>query len=141
MTDFTVVSDPDFACDPQFGAKQEMADFAGRTLASAYPGYRWRVEPHPHPTRPFLDIRVEETASVALLDAPGGAKRVKYAPVGYTVKLWKHYSASSLKAEILKGGGSVLELFELSRRACDLAQVADRRKAGCAGMIVLPSYF
>jgi hypothetical protein len=54
-----VATDADFK---QTLEAKELGDFVGHTLATTYPGYRWRVEPHPHPTKPFVDVRCEHTA-------------------------------------------------------------------------------
>lgn len=102
MSDIVVANDTDFR---QLVADRELADYVGLTLITAYPGYRWRVEPHAHPTKPFVDVRCEHAAS-----------RENY---GFTLQPWRFYSASAWKAAILKAGGEILERFHLNRRALD----------------------
>lgn len=94
-------------------AEQELRDVAGIPLAEVYPGYRWRIEAHPHPQWPFIDIQLEH----------GG-----HAMFGATVKPWQFYSASSLRAEVLKVGGELLECFHLNRRAFNEAEFLGRKK-------------
>jgi hypothetical protein len=119
MAELVVVSDEGKRLET---AAQELADTFGTTLATTYPGYRWRIEPHPHPTKPFVDIRLE----------------AGHAMFGATVKPWNFYSASSLKAEIIKRGGELLECFHLNRRAFDEAEFVSREK-NFAG-IILPDW-
>lgn len=101
-------------------ADEELAQFFGTTLATTYPGYRWRIEPHAHPTSPFVDVRLEH----------GGN-----AMFGATIKPREFYSASSLKREIVRRGGELLECFHLNRRAFDEVEFLSREK-NFAGIIV-----
>lgn len=119
MSELIVASDEDFS---SLASAQELADTFGQVLAKTYPGYRWRIEPHPHPTKPFVDIQLE----------------AGHAMFGATVKTWEFYSASSLKAEIILRGGELLECFHLNRRGFDEAEFVSRKK-NFAG-IVLPDW-
>lgn len=110
MSELIVASDAEWK---QLTASEELAKLFGGTLATAYPGYRWRIEPHPHPTKPFVDVRLE----------------AGHAGYGITVKTWQFYSASALKAEILRAGGELLERFHLNRRALDEVEFLARPKA------------
>lgn len=100
-------------------AGQEMSDFAGQLLATTYPGYRWRIEAHPHPTKPFFDIVLEAGSAHCAI----------------TVQPWKFYSASSLKAHILEKGGEFLERYHLNRRSHDEAEMLNRKR-GRFGLIL-----
>lgn len=100
-------------------AGKEMCDFAGNLLANNYPGYRWRIEPHPHPTKPFFDIILE----------------AGHAHCAITVKPWLFYSISSLKAHILEKGGEFLERYHLNRRSLDEAEMLNRKR-GPLGIIL-----
>ncbi len=111
-----VCTDEDFKATV---AAREMCDLAGNALATAYPGYRWRIEPHPHPTRPFLDIILE-----------AGDARCAIA-----VRTWEFYSASSLKAHIVDAGGELLERYGLNRRAMDEAEMLGRKR-GPLGLVL-----
>lgn len=112
-----VFDDVDFR---QTVAGREMSDLAGSLLATTYPGYRWRIEPYPHPTKPFFDIILE----------------AGHAHCAITVKPWQFYSASSLKAHILKVGGEFLERYHLNRRAHDEAEMLNRKRGPCG--LILP---
>lgn len=57
---------------------------------------------------------------------------------GATVKPWHFYSSSSLRAEVLKRGGELLEAFHLNRRAFDEVEFVSRTK-NFAG-IILPDW-
>lgn len=100
-------------------AAKEIADTVGPLLATTYPGYRWRVEPYPHPTKPFVRVRLESA-------------NARY---GFTVRLWEFYSASSVRAEILREGGEALERFKLNRRAFDEAELR-AAKRNAAGVLI-----
>jgi hypothetical protein len=117
MGELVVVSDSDWKAH---GAKQEMADFYGRLLAETYPGYRWRVEPHPHPTHPFVDIRVE---------AGGGA-------LGFTVCPRNHFSYTDIRNYVIMQAGETLERHLLNRRRFNEREFLERPKT--FGGFVLP---
>jgi hypothetical protein len=109
-TTIQVANDADWK---KLTAAEELASLFGTELATTYPGYRWRVEPHPHPLWPFVDVRLE----------------AGHAGYGITVKPWQFYSSSSLKAEIRRVGGELLERFHLNRRALDEVEFISRPKA------------
>jgi hypothetical protein len=104
-----ICSDVDFRATI---AAKELGDYVGHTLASAYPGYRWRVEPHPHPQKPFVDIRCEHTN----------------AAYGYTLQAWRYVSATAWKAAIIKAGGEILERNDLNRRSLDVAEFKNHKR-------------
>ena len=112
----TVYNDADFR---QTVAGCEMSDLAGTILATTYPGYRWRIEPYPHPTKPFFDVILE----------------AGHAHCAMTVKPWQFHSASSLKAHIIKIGGEFLERYRLNRRALDETEMLNRKR-GPLGLIL-----
>lgn len=91
---------------------KEMADWFGNLLATKYPGYRWRIEPHPHPTHPFVDIRCE---------AGAGA-------LGFTVCPKNHFSYTELKHYTIMQAGEHLERLELNRRRMDEVEFIGRAK-------------
>jgi hypothetical protein len=109
-----IATDPGFELDAR-----ALSEPVGQLLASTYPGYRWRVEPHPHPTKPFVDIRLE----------------AGHAMFGATIKPWQFYSASSYRAKIVEIGGELLERFHLNRRAFDETEFVARKK-NFAGIIL-----
>lgn len=113
-----VASDADLKADE---AAQELRNTIGTLLATTYPGYRWRVEANPHPTRPFVDVRCEHAG---------------HPMAGFTVQPWRHYSSSSMRAYVLTQAGELLERFHLNRRGFDAAEFLARPKT-FAG-IVLP---
>lgn len=117
VNDLTIYTDNDVQLH---ASAEELAAVAGVPLAETYPGYRWRVTPHPHPSKPFIDIQLEH----------GGN-----AMVGATIKPYEYPSASMLKKAILKIGGELLEMFMLNRRAFNEEEFVARKK-NFAGVIV-----
>jgi hypothetical protein len=93
-----VVSDEEFR--DELRAK-ELSDSVGLTLAQTYPGYRWRVEPHPR--QGIVNIRCEMTD----------------ASYGYVLKLRNWYSATQWRESVIRAGGEILERFSMSRRGFD----------------------
>ncbi len=116
MSDIIIATDDDVRLT---SAAQSLADVPGQILAQVYPGYRWRVTPYPHPTRPFFDIQLEAGATA----------------FGATIKPWEHPTASMLRKEIITRGGELLEAFHLNRRAFDEAEFIGRKK-NFAGIVV-----
>jgi hypothetical protein len=102
----------------------EMADRVGRILAAAYPGYRWHVEPHPHPVRPFVDFEPEI-----------GLMPTRLGHVGGTVVLSDFYSSSSLEKKIRDLAGQMLEMGACNRRAFNETEFVGRAK-NAYGLIV-----
>jgi|GEM_PF-3371474 hypothetical protein len=135
---FLPVPDADYV---GFPAEAEMQDYVGALLAATYPRYRWRVEAFPHPQRPFYRFWPEEIAAVKILTQllPDGMvlAAARSALVAYCVRPWEWHSTSSLKREILKGGGEALEAFGLSRKALDVAEWL--AKPRYAGLLILPA--
>lgn len=109
QSEIVVSTDADFR---DYMGAREMADFYGRILAAEYPGYRWYVEPHPHPTHPFVDIRLE-----------GGG-----GPLGFTICPKKHFSYTELRKFTIMQGGECLERHLLNRRRLDEAEFLSRPK-------------
>jgi len=137
MSQLLAIPDADYAGLP---AEAEMQDYVGATLAAAYPGYRWRVEAFPHPVKPYFDFRPEEIAAVELAAGPYGELIVQQAQLGYTVKPWLFASAGALKREIVRGGGTLLEVFKLSRRKFEPEQwLCAKRDLAYTGLLILPN--
>jgi hypothetical protein len=99
MDRIAVVSDAEFRDEMR---AKEISDSVGPVLATAYPGYRWRVEPHGN----FVDIRCEMT-------------NCRY---GFRLLLRNWFSATQWKALVIKSAGEILERSHLSRRAFDEPQ-------------------
>lgn len=117
MSEIIVISDD---IRKQETAAQELAEMVGPILATTYPGYRWRVEAYPHPTRPFVDIRLEHGGNCM---------------VGQTIKPAEFPTASMFKKQVLKLGGELLEMFLLNRVAFNETEFVSRKK-NFAGIIV-----
>ena len=140
MNELLTVPDDDYRGLP---AEAEMQDYVGAILAATYPGYRWRVEAFPHPTRPFFDFRPEEIAAVQVTEQKVGdarVQRISDAQLGYTVKPWLFATTSALKAEIIRGGGTLLEVFDLSRERFEPEHwLSQKRDLAYTGLLILPS--
>lgn len=136
MSDIIVATDADARMTV---SAKEIAETIGPILALTYPGYRWRVEPHPHPTKPFVAIRLEHaTACEVRVDKYGEVRR-RHAPLAQIIKTWQFYSASSLKAEVIRCGGELLEAFKMNRRAFDPAEFLTLPRDRVSGLLVLPT--
>jgi hypothetical protein len=94
--------------------EKEVCDYVGPLLASRYPGYRWRVET----AGGVVNIRCEHT-------------NARY---GYTLIPERYFSETQWRAAIIRAGGEILERFNMSRRAFDVANFLARPR-NFAGLI------
>ena len=99
MDRIAVATDADFRDELR---AMEISNNVGVTLATAYPGYRWRVEPN----KTFVDIRCEMTDC-------------RY---GFRILLKNWFSETQWKALVIRSAGEVLERSRLSRRGFNETQ-------------------